>query len=77
MVYGYASSNVLRYHILVNFRWYFWGCSFYGDLILSKALGLVIDIIRNLPLLLIIFFTYFALPQLGIRLNIFWAAVGP
>ena len=44
--------------------------------ILSKALGLVIDIIRNLPLLLIIFFTYFALPQLGIRLNIFWAAVG-
>ncbi len=44
--------------------------------ILSKLLGLVIDIIRNLPLLLIIFFTYFALPQLGIRLNIFWAAVG-
>lgn len=25
---------------------------------------------------MIIFFTYFALPQLGIRLNIFWAAVG-
>lgn len=31
--------------------------------------------IRNLPLLLIIFFTYFALPQIGIRFNIFWSAV--
>ena len=42
---------------------------------LSKILGIVIDIIRNLPLLLIIFFTYFALPQIGIRFNIFWSAV--
>lgn len=42
---------------------------------LSKIVGIVIDIIRNLPLLLIIFFTYFALPQIGIKLNIFWAAV--
>lgn len=41
----------------------------------SRLLGLVIDIIRNLPLLLIIFFTYFALPQVGIKLNIFWAAI--
>lgn len=48
----------------------------YSDIpILSKALGKVVDIIRNLPLLLIIFFTYFALPQIGIKLNIFWAAV--
>lgn len=48
----------------------------YSDIpILSKALGIVVDIIRNLPLLLIIFFTYFALPQIGIKLNIFWAAV--
>lgn len=46
-----------------------------GIPILSKVVGLVVDIIRNLPLLLIIFFTYFALPQLGIKLNIFWAAV--
>ena len=38
----------------------------------SKILG---DIIRNLPLLLIIFFTYFALPQIGIQMNIFWSAV--
>ncbi len=42
---------------------------------LSKILGLIVDIIRNLPLLLIIFFTYFALPQIGIRFNIFWSAV--
>lgn len=43
--------------------------------VFSKIVGGIVDIIRNLPLLLIIFFTYFALPQLGIRLNIFWAAV--
>lgn len=43
--------------------------------VVSKIVGGVVDIIRNLPLLLIIFFAYFALPQLGIRLNIFWAAV--
>ena len=41
----------------------------------SKILGFVIDIIRNLPLLLIIFFTYFALPQIGIQMKIFWSAV--
>ena len=43
--------------------------------VFSKVLGVVIDVIRNLPLLLIIFFTYFALPQIGIRFNIFWSAV--
>ena len=42
---------------------------------LSKILGIMIDIIRNLPLLLTIFFTYFALPQIGIHMNIFWSAV--
>ncbi|MGG5331596.1 amino acid ABC transporter permease [Enterococcus sp. AZ163] len=48
----------------------------YSDIpIVSKVVGVVVDIIRNLPLLLIIFFTYFALPQIGIKLNIFWAAV--
>lgn len=41
----------------------------------SRILGLVVDVIRNLPLLLIIFFTYFALPQIGIRFNIFWSAI--
>lgn len=41
----------------------------------SKIVGLLVDIIRNLPLLLIIFFTYFALPQIGIQFSIFWSAV--
>ena len=35
----------------------------------SAIVGFIIDIIRNLPLLLIIFFTYFGLPQLGIVTN--------
>lgn len=43
--------------------------------VFSKILGVVVDIIRNLPLLLIIFFTYFALPQIGIKFDIFWSAV--
>lgn len=43
--------------------------------ILSMVIGLIIDIIRNLPLLLIIFFTYFSLPQIGIQFSIFWSAV--
>lgn len=43
--------------------------------VLSRVIGLIVDIIRNLPLLLIIFFTYFALPQIGIKFSIFWAAV--
>lgn len=41
----------------------------------SKIVGFIIDLVRNLPLLLIIFFTYFALPQIGIRFDIFWSAV--
>ncbi|EOL46118.1 His/Glu/Gln/Arg/opine family amino ABC transporter, permease, 3-TM region [Enterococcus phoeniculicola] len=41
----------------------------------SKIVGIITDIIRNLPLLLIIFFAYFALPQIGVRLSIFWSAV--
>lgn len=36
---------------------------------LSAIVGFIIDIIRNLPLLLIIFFTYFGLPQLGLITN--------
>ncbi|MBG9988868.1 amino acid ABC transporter permease [Aerococcaceae bacterium DSM 111176] len=43
--------------------------------IFSRVLGIIIDTIRNLPLLLIIFFTYFALPQMGVRLNLFWSTV--
>lgn len=43
--------------------------------ILSPLVGLVIDIIRNLPLLLIIFFTYFGLPNLGFRPSSVWATI--
>lgn len=43
--------------------------------VISSVVGWIVDIIRNLPLLLIIFFTYFALPQLGISLNVFWSTV--
>lgn len=43
--------------------------------VVSKVLGFVIDTIRNLPLLLIIFFMYFALPQIGIQFDIFWSTV--
>ncbi|CAI8887548.1 putative glutamine ABC transporter permease protein GlnP [Brevibacillus sp. IT-7CA2] len=41
----------------------------------SHVLGTIVELIRNLPLLLIIFFTYFALPEVGIKLDKFWAAV--
>lgn len=43
--------------------------------VVSKVVGWVVDIIRNLPLLLIIFFTYFALPEIGISLDVFWSTV--
>lgn len=43
--------------------------------IVSMIVGLIIDILRNLPLLLIIFFTYFGLPNFGIRLNIMTSAI--
>lgn len=41
----------------------------------SAIVGFVIDLIRNLPLLLILFFTYFALPDIGIRLPVIPAAI--
>ncbi|MBU8655386.1 amino acid ABC transporter permease [Bacillus pumilus] len=43
--------------------------------ILSKILAVVVETIRNLPLLLIIFFTYFALPEIGIKLSITASAI--
>ena len=43
--------------------------------IVSPVIGLFIDIIRNLPLLLIIFFTYFGLPNLGFRPSSVWATI--
>ncbi|MCO0832056.1 amino acid ABC transporter permease [Fructobacillus sp. W13] len=41
----------------------------------SSLLGTLNNIVRNLPLLLIIFFSYFAFPELGIRLPVFWSTV--
>ncbi|HEY4399457.1 MAG TPA: amino acid ABC transporter permease [Lactobacillaceae bacterium] len=41
----------------------------------SKFVKIINDVIRNLPLLLIIFFTYFALPKLGVHFNAFWSTV--
>ncbi len=42
---------------------------------LSKLLTIIVETIRNLPLLLIIFFTYFALPEVGLKLPITIAAI--
>lgn len=41
----------------------------------SKFVGFIIDIIRNVPLLLIIFFTYFGLPNFGLRPETIPAAI--
>ncbi|MFZ2352909.1 amino acid ABC transporter permease [Paucilactobacillus nenjiangensis] len=41
----------------------------------SAIVGFVIDLIRNLPLLLIIFFTYFGLPNLGFKPPVIAAAI--
>ncbi|MBV7507947.1 amino acid ABC transporter permease [Bacillus sp. sid0103] len=43
--------------------------------VVSPLLALVVETIRNLPLLLIIFFTYFALPEIGIEMEITTAAI--
>ncbi|NLR08850.1 amino acid ABC transporter permease [Lactobacillus sp. ZJLC28-8] len=41
----------------------------------SAIVGFIIDVIRNLPLLLILFFTYFGLPNLGVKPEIIPAAI--
>ncbi|MEK3732337.1 amino acid ABC transporter permease [Paenibacillus sp. FSL M8-0334] len=43
--------------------------------VLSPVIAFIVDTIRNLPLLLIIFFIGIVLPQTGLRLPVFWAAV--
>ncbi|MFT9849529.1 amino acid ABC transporter permease [Aneurinibacillus sp. REN35] len=43
--------------------------------VLSQLVFLWVEMIRNLPLLLIIFFVYFALRDVGIKLEVFTAAV--
>ncbi|MBA2876682.1 amino acid ABC transporter permease [Thermaerobacillus caldiproteolyticus] len=48
----------------------------YADIpVLSKIMAVGVETIRNLPLLLIIFFTYFALPEVGIQLSISLATI--
>lgn len=41
----------------------------------SAVIGVIIDVIRNLPLILILFFTYFGLPNLGVKPEIIPAAI--
>jgi putative glutamine transport system permease protein len=41
----------------------------------SQIIGFIIDLIRNLPLLLIIFFTYFALPKVGIHFGVVTSSI--
>nr|WP_176552828.1 amino acid ABC transporter permease [Levilactobacillus brevis] len=41
----------------------------------SAIVGFIIDVIRNLPLILILFFTYFGLPSLGVKPDVIPAAI--
>ncbi|WP_059173768.1 amino acid ABC transporter permease [Bacillus sp. FJAT-27445] len=43
--------------------------------VVSQVLAVGVETIRNLPLLLIIFFTYFALPEVGLKLPVTTAAI--
>ena len=43
--------------------------------VVSHLLVVIVETIRNLPLLLLIFFTYFALPEIGIEMEITAAAI--
>ncbi|MEW9700870.1 amino acid ABC transporter permease [Paenibacillus sp. SI8] len=43
--------------------------------VLAPILGIFVEIIRNLPLLLIIFFARFALPDIGIKLGVMNSAI--
>jgi len=43
--------------------------------VVSQVLAVGVEIIRNLPLLLIIFFIYFALPEVGLKLPVTTAAI--
>lgn len=43
--------------------------------VFSKIVAVLVEAIRNLPLILIIFFTYFALPEVGIKMGVMTAAI--
>lgn len=66
---------------LISIIFSFIGGGFIGILryvripILSKIVAIVVETVRNLPLLLIIFFTYFALPEVGIKMTVTFAAI--
>lgn len=57
IIFSFALGTVLGIIRYVNIKF------------LSPIVGFIIDIIRNLPLLLLLFFVYFGLPQMGIRMN--------
>ena len=43
--------------------------------VVSPILAVIVEVVRNLPLLLIIFFAYFALPEINLKLEIVPAAI--
>ncbi|MGM9986412.1 MAG: amino acid ABC transporter permease [Bacillaceae bacterium] len=43
--------------------------------VISQVVGLAVEVIRNLPLLLLILFTYFGLPEVGIPMTATKAAI--
>jgi polar amino acid transport system permease protein len=47
----------------------------YGPRLLYWPIRLYSDCLRGIPLLVLIFFTYYALPLTGLNINNFWAAV--
>lgn len=42
---------------------------------IKRAAGLYVTVIRNLPILVLILFAYFALPQMGLRLDKIWSFI--
>ncbi|WP_078256933.1 amino acid ABC transporter permease [Lentilactobacillus curieae] len=63
ILFSYILGVILGITRYVNIKW------------LSPIVGFIIDIIRNLPLILIIFFTYFGLPLLGFKPAPIWASI--
>lgn len=43
--------------------------------VLAQVTAVWVEVIRNLPLLLLIFFTRFALPEVGLKMNVFVSTV--
>lgn len=47
----------------------------YGNIVVKKIVSFFVELIRGTPLLLQLFFIFYALPSIGIELTPFWAAV--